>query len=107
MTNAPPSLPPFPIRSQIVGGQSTAERTACRLIAASAWFAVTPFPDNEWKFETKDEYPADRSGTSAFEGLLRSCKELLAIVAIQNGNLYPDVNEIQERAKAAIEVAQV
>lgn len=37
--------------------------------------------------------------------LLESCKNLLAIVTIQNGNLHKDINEIQESANAIIRKA--
>jgi hypothetical protein len=43
---------------------------------------------------------------AAAPDLLAACEELLAVVAIQNGNLHADTNEIQAKARAAIAKAK-
>lgn len=51
-----------------------------------------------------DMHP-DASLIAAAPDLLASLLECLAIVRLQNGNLHPDTNAIQDRANAAIEKA--
>lgn len=40
---------------KIITGQLLAQATAAQLIAASAWFSLTPLPDDQWRFEVKCE----------------------------------------------------
>ncbi len=47
------------------------------------------------------------SAVNSHADLVAVCKELLGVVRLQNGNLHPEVNDLQERAKAALAKASV
>lgn len=69
----------------------------CETCGATQKWIERPFPETSGH--------AECSMHLAARNLLAACNELLVIVRLQNGNLYHDVNQIQERASAAIKKA--
>lgn len=52
----PDDFPPYnPTFTETVVGEHAAAEVAARLVSASRWFEVMPYPEDHWKFTLKDE----------------------------------------------------
>lgn len=78
----------------------TIESTDCKIAHLYLYGASTGGP------RTKGEPSANARLIAAAPELLAALRECRAIVCLQNGNLHDDINEIIERATAAIRKAE-